>query len=141
LREQMDAALGSQRLITLLSNFFGVLALLLSGLGLYGLLSASVIQRTGEIGIRVALGAQRSTVLRMILKEALKLLAWGFLLGSIVLYFATRFILAMLHGISPFDPATLVVVAVVLTIVAILAALLPAVRAATIDPIQALRAE
>lgn len=141
LREQMDAALGSQRLITLLTNFFGALALLLSALGLYGLLSASVIQRTGEIGVRVALGAQRGMVLRMILKEALGLLGWGILLGSVALFFATRFVAAMLHGVSPFDPLTLAAVAVLLTMVTILAALVPALRAATVDPIKALRAE
>ncbi len=141
LKEQMDAALGSQRLITLITNFFGAVALLLSALGLYALLSASVVQRTGEIGVRIALGAPRTTVLRMILKEALTLLGGGVVLGSIALYFVTRFILAMLHGVSAFDPLTLAAVAVLLTIVTIVAALLPALRAATVDPIEALRAE
>src|SRR6516164_11454320 len=69
MREQMDAALGSQELITLLANFFGLLAVLLSALGLYGLLSASVTQRSGEIGVRMALGATRGTMLRMILND------------------------------------------------------------------------
>lgn len=141
LKEQMDAALGSQRLITLITNFFGCVALLLSALGLYALLSASVVQRTGEIGVRIALGAPRPTVLCMILKEALTLLGGGIALGSLVLYFATRFVTAMLHGVSAFDPLTLVAVAVLLTIVTIIAALVPALRAATVDPIQALRAE
>src|ERR1700726_355812 len=79
LREQMDAALGSQELITLLANFFGIVALLLSALGLYGLLSGSVTQRRGEIGVRMALGATPANVLRMILSEALGLLGWGML--------------------------------------------------------------
>ncbi len=100
LREQMDAALGSQELITLLSNFFGVMALLLSALGLYGLLSASVVQRTAEIGMRVALGADRRSVLRMILREALGMLGWGMLAGAIVLALTIRFVGAMLHGVS-----------------------------------------
>ncbi len=91
LREQMDAALGSQELITLLANFFGLLALLLSALGLYGLLSAGLAQRTSEIGVRVALGASRSTVLRMILGEAISLLVWGLALGGLALFFTTRF--------------------------------------------------
>ena len=73
----MDAALGSQELITLLANFFGILALLLSALGLYGLLAAGLAQRTSEIGVRVALGASRGSVLRMVLGEALSLLCVG----------------------------------------------------------------
>ena len=103
----MDAALGSQELITLLANFFGVVALLLSALGLYGLLSASVTQRRGEIGVRVALGATPGPVLRMILTEALGLLAWGMLLGAVGLFFAIRFVMTMLHDVSAYDPMTL----------------------------------
>ncbi len=141
LREQMDAALGSQELITLLSNFFGTMALLLSALGLYGLLSASVVQRTAEIGMRVALGADRRSVLRMILREAVGMLGWGMLAGGIVLVFAISLVGAMLHGVSRFDPPTLIAVVVVLGLVTLLAAALPAFRAATVDPIQALRAE
>ena len=141
LREQMDAALGSQELITLLANFFGILALLLSALGLYGLLSAGLAQRTSEIGVRIALGAMRKTVLRMVLQEALELLAWGLLLGAVALFFTMRFAAAMLHGVSAYDPATLVSVAATLVIVTILAAMVPALRAATLDPIEALRAE
>jgi ABC-type antimicrobial peptide transport system permease subunit len=141
LREQMDAALGSQELITLLANFFGVLVLLLSALGLYGLLSSSVTQRSNEIGVRVALGATRGMVLRMVLKEALRLLGWGLLLGAIALFFATRFVVVMLHGVSAYDPLTLAVVAGTLVIVTILAAMPPALRAAGLDPIEALREE
>jgi putative ABC transport system permease protein len=141
LREQMDAALGSQELITLLANFFGVLVLLLSAMGLYGLLSASVTQRRGEIGVRVALGATRGTVLRMVLNEALRLLGWGMLLGVAGLLLANRFILAMLHGVSAYDPLTLAVVTGTLVIVTILAALVPALRASRLDPIEVLRAE
>jgi len=141
LREQMDAALGSQELITLLANFFGLLVLLLSALGLYGLLSAGVTQRKGEIGVRVALGATRGNVLRMILTEALQLLSWGLLLGGFGLFFTNRFVVAMLHGVSAYDPFTLVAVAIALVIVTILAALVPALRAASVDPIETLRAE
>ena len=141
LREQMDAALGSQELITLLSSFFGVVALLLSALGLYGLLSASVVQRTAEIGLRVALGADRGSVLRMILREALGMLGWGMLAGGMVLVLIRPFVGAMLHGVSSFDPLTLAGVAIVLIVVTFLAAALPAFRAATFDPIEALRAD
>jgi predicted permease len=141
LREQMDAALGSQELITLLANFFGLLVLLLSALGLYGLLSSSVTQRRSEIGLRMAVGATPGSVVWMILKDALGLLMWGMLLGAAGLFFATRFVRAMLHGISAYDPLTLVSVAGVLVIVTILAALMPALRAARLDPYETLKAE
>jgi predicted permease len=141
LREQMDAALGSEELITLLSNFFGALALLLSALGLYGLLSASVVQRTGEIGMRVALGADRRRVIRMILSEAFGMLGWGVLGGAIILAVGLRFVAAMLYGVSAFDPVTVLLTVGLLTGVTVIAALLPALRAASVDPMEALRAE
>jgi predicted permease len=141
LRDQMDAALGSQRLITASSNLFAGLALFLSAIGLYGLLASSVEQRGGEIGVRMALGAQRGMVLRMILKEALGLVAAGVLLGGVALYFAVRFIQNMLFGVSAFDPATLAMTMLLLAIVALGAALPPALRAASVDPMVALRAE
>jgi hypothetical protein len=141
LREQMDAALGSEELITLLSNFFGLVALLLSALGLYGLLSASVLQRTGEIGMRVALGAGRWLVIRMILREALAMVGLGMAVGAFALIFVGHLITGMLHGISNSDPLTLVAAGIILIVVAFLAALFPAWRAATLDPMQALRVE
>lgn len=139
LREQMDAALGSQELITLISNFFGLLALLLSALGLYGLLAATVGQRTGEIGLRMALGADRRTVIWMILREALIMLLAGLVLGGAALFLATRPIISMLHGVSAFDGATLVATGFLLLVVTVAAALIPALRAARIDPNLALR--
>jgi predicted lysophospholipase L1 biosynthesis ABC-type transport system permease subunit len=141
LREQMDAALGSQELITLLANFFGFLALLLSALGLYGLLSAGLAQRTSEIGVRVALGASRGSVLRMVLGEALGLLTWGLALGALALLFTVRFVVTMLYGVSAHDPLTLTAVVATLTVVTIAAAAIPALRAASINPIEALRSE
>jgi predicted permease len=141
LREQMDAALGSEELITLLANFFGLLALLLSALGLYGLLSAGLAQRTSEIGVRVALGASRGSVLRMILGEAIGLLVWGLALGGLVLFFTARFVVTMLYGVSAHDPLTLTAVIATLTVVTIAAAAIPAFRAASINPIDALRSE
>lgn len=141
LQEQMDAALGTQHLITLMSNFFAGLALFLSAIGLYGLLSSSVSQRISEIGIRIALGAQRSTVLRMILSDALRLLGVGVLLGAIALFFAVRFVQNMLYGISAFDPVTIIGTVVLLAAVTLFAAFLPARRAASVDPMQALRTE
>jgi ABC-type antimicrobial peptide transport system permease subunit len=141
LREQMEAALGSHRALSFMSDFFAVLALFLSGLGLYGMLSSSVAQRTGEIGVRMALGAKRNRVLRMILSEALVLLAAGLVPGAIVLVIAARFVEGMLYGVSAFDPIRLAAITAVLAFVTIAASLLPALRAASIDPIQALRAE
>ena len=141
LREQMDAALGSQELITLLATFFGLLVLLLSALGLYGLLSASVTQRRSEIGVRVAMGATPGNILGMILKDALRLIGWGVLLGAVGLFFATRFVEAMLYKISAYDPLTLAGVALALAAATISAALVPGVRAARLNPMETLKAE
>lgn len=141
LREQMDAALGSERLITAMSNAFAGLALFLSALGLYGLLSSSVAQRTAEIGVRIALGAQRRTILRMIFSEALRLLAAGLFLGAVALFFVLRLIQGLLYGVSAFDPVALMVIVILLAIVALVAGIIPALRAASVDPMQALRIE
>ena len=141
MKEQMEAALGNQRIITIMSNFFAGLALFLSAIGLYGLLSSSVAQRTGEIGVRIALGAERGTVLRMILKEALRLLGAGVALGGLGLIIAVRFVENMLFGLSAFDPASLLGTAAVLTLVTLFAGLAPAMHAASVDPMRALRME
>jgi putative ABC transport system permease protein len=141
LREQMEAALGSQRALTLLSTFFGFVALLLSALGLYGMLSSSVAQRTAEIGIRAALGASRGSILRMIVSEALRLAVIGIVLGAAGLFFTVRFIDRMLYGVSPFDWPTLTAVGLVLTLVILLASFWPARRAASVDPMIAMRGD
>jgi predicted permease len=141
LREQMEAALGSQRAITFLSMFFGVVALLLSALGLYGMLSSNVSQRTAEIGIRSALGASRGDILRMILSEAARLAAIGVLLGAVGLFFSVRFVDGMLYGVTSFDWRTLAGVAITLAAVILLASLWPARRAACVDPLIAIRAD
>jgi ABC-type antimicrobial peptide transport system permease subunit len=124
-----------------MSNFFAGLALLLSGLGLYGLLSSRVAQRTGEIGVRMAVGARQSRVVGMILSEALRLLAAGLVLGALVLTGMAGFVKGQLYGVSAFEPIRLVAITAVLAAVAIAAGLLPALRAASVDPIHALRAE
>jgi ABC-type antimicrobial peptide transport system permease subunit len=141
LREQMDAALGSQRAITALGNFFAALALFLSAIGLYGMLSSSVAQRTSEIGVRMALGARRGAVIRMILSDALRLLGVGMLAGAVALLFAVQYVKQFLYGISASDPVTLLATTALLTAVALIAAFLPAIRAASVDPMSALRAE
>ena len=141
LREQLNALLGSQRAITMLSTFFGVVALLLSAIGLYGMLSANVSQRTGEIGIRMALGASRGTILKMVFSDAFRLVAIGAALGSIGLFFTTGAIEHMLYGVSAFDPATIAIACALLALVVIVASFTPARRAASVDPMQAMRTE
>jgi predicted permease len=141
LKEQEDAALGSERLITGMCTIFAGLALFLSALGLYGLLSSSVSQRTAEIGVRIALGAQRRAVLGMVLSDAFRLLLIGVVLGGAALFFAVCLVQKMLYHVSEFDPATLAAVLGVLTVVTFAAALFPALRASSVDPIEALRTE
>ena len=141
LREQMDAALGSERVIATLSALFGGLALFLSAIGLYGLLASGVAQRTSEIGVRVALGARRLSILRMILWDALLLIGAGMLLGLMGLFFAIRHVRHMLYEVAAFDPAILAATAGALVIVGLAAGLAPALRAASIQPVVALRSE
>lgn len=113
----------------------------LSAIGLYGLLATSVAQRTDEIGIRIALGARRGAIIGMILREALRLLGTGMVLGLAVLFVVARFFQSMLYGVSRFDSMMTILTLVLFCGVTILAALLPARRAASVDPIQALRTE
>jgi putative ABC transport system permease protein len=141
LREQMDAALGSERAITFLSTFFASVALLLSAIGLYGMLSSSVTQRTGEIGIRAALGASRRVILRMVFADALRLAAAGVALGTVALIFAAGAIRHMFYGVSTFDPLTVAATIAVLALVVFAASVWPARRAASIDPMRAMRAD
>jgi FtsX-like permease family len=108
---------------------------------LYGMLSANVSQRTGEIGIRVALGASRGTILKMVFADAFRLVAIGAALGSIVLFFTTGAIAHMLYGVSPFDPTTMAIACTLLVLVVVVASFTPARRAASVDPMQAMRTE
>src|SRR5207244_12820684 len=126
---------------SLMRGFVAALAWVLRRLGLCAMLSSSVAQRTGDIAVRMALGAKRGGVLRMILSEALVLLAAGLVPGPIGLVIAARFVEKMLYGVSAFDPIRLAAITAVLAFVTIVASLLPALRAASIDPIRALRAE
>jgi len=141
LRAQADEALAKERLVATLSGFFGLVALLLAGVGLFGLVSHGVGRRTNEIGIRMALGARRPDVLNLILKETLLLVLPGVLLGLVAAVIATRFIASLLFGVTATDPVTFVVAPLVLLAVALLACLIPARRAMKVDPMVALRYE
>jgi putative ABC transport system permease protein len=120
---------------------FGILALTLTAIGIYGVVAYSVVQRTREVGIRMALGAQKRDVLKMILAQGLGLVAWGTALGLLVCYWLSRLVSSHLYGVSAYDPATLSSVVVVLVVVALLAAYIPARRATKVDPLVALRYE
>jgi len=145
LDEEMHAALVQQRLVAMLSTLFGALALLLACVGLYGLLAFTLVQRTTEIGIRMALGAQRSDVVWMVVREAMLLVAIGLAVGVPAALAAARIasnqIVDLLFGIEATDPATLVAAAVALAGVGALAAYLPAWRASRVDPMVVLRSE
>ncbi len=137
----VSQALVEERVIAMLSGFFAGLALLLASVGLYGLMSYAVTRRSREIGVRVALGAQRPTVLWLVLREALALGLFGIALGIPCALAASRLIASMLFGISTGDLPTIAAVSLVLLAVASLAGYLPARRASRIDPMVALRAE
>jgi predicted permease len=141
LAEQVNASIATQKLVTQLSVVFGMLAILLSSIGIYGVMTYNVVRRTNEIGIRIALGAQSSGVLWMILKESLILLAIGVALGIPATLAATRTIKSQLFGLSPTDPLTFIAAALAISVVTLLAAWFPAHRATKVDPIIALRYE
>jgi predicted permease len=138
---RLDRMLVADRLIAALSAFFGALAVMLAAIGLYGITSMAVTERTAEIGIRMALGAQRSDVLRLVLRDTSRLVLGGLALGVPLAILAGRAVSAMLFGIAPADPLNLLLCAAILIGAALLAAWLPARRATRTDPIAALRFE
>ena len=129
------------RLFGFMFGIFGAAALVLAGIGVYGVLSFSVSQRTQEIGVRIALGAQRSDVLRMVVRQGITLALIGVGLGVAGALGATRVVASLLYNVTPSDPISFGGVALFLTLVALLASYLPARRATTVDPIVALRIE
>ncbi|MGH7616324.1 MAG: ADOP family duplicated permease [Gemmatimonadaceae bacterium] len=141
LERLMMASISEQRVVAQLATAFGVLALLLAGVGLYGVMTYAVVRRTGEIGVRVALGAQQADVVRMILFDALRLVAAGLAVGVPLALASTRLLGAQLHGVQAVDPISIATALTVLTASALVAGLLPALRASRVSPIQALRAE
>ncbi|MDP9121926.1 MAG: ABC transporter permease, partial [Acidobacteriota bacterium] len=139
--EQIDRSLAQERAIARLTGFFGLLSLLLAAIGLYGVVSYNVARRTNEIGLRMALGARRGTVLGLILREITQLLLLGVVAGLAASLVAIRLASHQLFGLSAYDPATLLMAAFLMTLVALFAGFLPARRAAGTDPMAALRYE
>ena len=150
-----QATLGQERLLARLLSFFGSLALLLAAIGLAGVLAYSVSQRTNEIGIRMALGAQTADVLRMVNWQGMKLVLLGLVVGVASVYAFQRMLVSQsfapgswqaqmvkqLYGVTVTDPLTTLVIALLLVLVALLACWIPAHRAAKVDPMEALRCE
>ena len=141
LDSQLDDSLVQERLVASLSELFGLLALLLTCVGLYGLMAYSVNRRTGEIGIRMSLGAERGRIVRMILSETLLLVAWGLVIGLPAAALASHLIASQLFGLRPTDPMTFLGGCAIMIFVAVTAGYLPARRAASIEPMRALRTE
>ncbi len=141
LSELRSNGVASERFRTFLVTLFATIALVLSALGIYGVLSYSVARRTRELGLRVSLGAQRSDVLRLVVRQGMTLTFAGLAAGVVISLLATNRLANLLFEVSPTDPLTFVVVAGVLGVVALAACLLPALRATKVDPMVALRAE
>lgn len=139
--EQIDATISNERAFAALSSGLGLLALILAAVGIYGVIAYSVARRTGEIGIRMALGAQRGQVLRMILRESLFLAVAGVVAGLMVAICLTRYVTGMLYGLKPYDPMTIAGAVLAIVAVALFAACWPARRASRLDPMVALRHE
>ena len=125
----------------ILLGAFAAVALLLATLGIYGVISYLVGQRTHELGIRIALGAKRRDVLRLVLNHGMKMALGGVALGLLVALALTRVLTKMVYGVSPTDPATFITLTLLLISVALLACMIPAWRAAKVDPLVALRDE
>jgi ABC-type antimicrobial peptide transport system permease subunit len=141
MKEQISLVFDQQRAVASLAGLFGAVALILAGVGLYGVTAYTVAQRTGEIGIRMALGADARGVMRLILRGAFRTVAIGLALGIPLAIGAGRLISSQLYGIKAWDPAALTVAVAALSACAFIAALAPALRAANIDPMRALRTE
>jgi len=138
--DQMIAeSLSRQNFNMLLLTIFAAIALLLAAIGIYGLMSYSVEQRMQEVGIRVALGAARGDVLRLVVLQGMKLAGVGIVLGLAAAYGVTRFLASLLFGVKATDPSTYAGVAIMVTLVAVVAMMVPARRAAAIAPSDALR--
>jgi len=141
LREQVAGQFRQQRLIARLTSFFGILSLVLASIGLYGVTAYNAGRRTGEIGVRMALGADRGHVVALILRGAFGLIIFGLCMGMPLTFAVGRFLGSQLYGFSPYDPVVTLVAVVTLGLSALVASLIPALRASLISPLEALRGE
>jgi ABC-type antimicrobial peptide transport system permease subunit len=141
IHEAVEDSFGSQTLIAHLLESFAALALLIASVGLYGLLSFAVAQRTREIGLRIALGAPESNIFALVLRHALLLVGFGLFIGGALSWFAVKFASSYIYGVQAHDGLTFTAVVLVLAATSVVAAWLPARRAASVDPILALRSE
>jgi hypothetical protein len=132
--DRIGAAIAQERLVAMLAGFFGALALVLAGIGLFGVTSYAINRRTRELAMRMALGADAGQVVRLILRSVARLVACGAAIGVAISLWASRFITALLFGVQARDPVTLLAAVVILTTVALFAGWLPARRAAKLDP-------
>jgi putative ABC transport system permease protein len=139
--ELLESSLGQRRLSMILLGAFSGIALLLASLGIYGVLAYSVTQRSRELGIRMALGAARARVLRLVIGQGMALAAVGILIGLLGAFLLTRLLGSQLYSVTATDPLTFVGVSVLLAAIAFVATLVPALRATRVDPVVALREE
>jgi predicted permease len=141
LKEQVAGQFTQQRLIARLTSLFGVLSLILASIGLYGVTAYSAGRRTNEIGLRMALGADRKNVVALVLRGAFGLIAFGLLLGVPLSAVAGRFLGHQLYGVNPYNPVVITIAVLALGLSALIASLVPAFRASSISPLEALRVE
>jgi predicted permease len=139
--QQITEDLQQERLFMTLTSGFGILALILASIGIYGVMTYSVAQRTNEFGIRLALGAAPSKLMTIVLRESAWISGAGVVVGLGVAFLLARFVKSMLYGIAPYDPFTLLSATILLMVVALGASWIPALRASKMDPMQALRSE
>jgi len=138
LESVVSDSVAPRRLSVVLLGVFAAVALLLAAVGVYGVMSYLVVQRTHEIGVRMALGAQRHDVLRLIVGHASRLVGLGALIGLVLTFFSTRALSALLYSVGAFDPLTIISVTLVLALIALFASYIPALRALRADPMIAL---
>jgi putative ABC transport system permease protein len=141
MEQDIDGAVASKKVMMWLTASFAIVALLVAAVGIYGVLSYTMTQRTQEVGIRIALGASASSVTRMVIREGAKLVGFAIVAGLVAAAGAARLLQNQLFGVRPNDLTTFVVVTVVLSAIAILACYIPARRASRVDPMVALRSD